>query len=169
MDTKIISKSLVMSHRQCPRRAWLESRGEVPMQYSAESTFGFEQGKAVHALARAAMPEGVMVPQALTLPAAAEVTRAWLDGGTPTLFEAGFVAGRLGVRCDLLEQADDGLLVTEVKSSGSVKPEQIEDCAIQHACLSLAGVPVKAIRIAHVDGTTRGLLVFSAISDGTKS
>lgn len=148
MDT-LTSKTLVQSHRQCARRAWLEAHPTVQPEYTVTGLSMLEQGKRVHAAARALRPAAVAIPTHLTLAEAAQVTRDALASGATTLIEATFVADGLGVRVDVLESDAHGLHIIEVKSGGDVHEDYLDDAAIQVACLKRAGHRVASVSIEH--------------------
>jgi len=145
----ILHKSLVQSHQQCPRRAWLEADGKVQPQFSVAGEAMLEQGKMVHAAARRALVDAVTIHTGLALPEAAAQTTLAIAGGAHTLIEAAFVAGNLGARVDILECDADGVHLNEVKSGSSLKDKYLDDVAIQFACLERAGVTVKTASITH--------------------
>lgn len=149
--TTTLSKSLVLSHRQCPRRAWLESRGEVSAEYTRTALMLQEQGQRVHEAARSLFGAAVRVPASFTMGVAAVETARALGAGATHVIEAGFVAESLGlgVRVDVLESLADGFGIVEVKSGGSVKDEYLDDVALQYACLTEAGASVRRVEIMH--------------------
>ena len=149
MSTAFLHKSIVQSHRQCPRRAWLEADGRVQPQFSAAAEAMLEQGKTVHAAARRALIGAVTIQQHLALQEAANQTAAAIAGGARTIVEAAFVAVDVGVRVDILECDADGVHLNEVKSGSGVKDKYLDDVAIQFACLERAGVTVKSASISH--------------------
>ena len=148
---RLLHKSIVLSHRQCPKRAWLESNGGVEARFGLTSLAMQEQGETVHAAARAAYPGADIIPSRMHLAAAAAQTEAVLAGGAEAVLEATFVSARMGARVDILERTSDGFEMTEVKSGGEVKEEYLEDVALQYACLTAAGVRVHRFFIQHPD------------------
>jgi len=150
MNTKtVIDKSTLQSHRQCPRRAWLEAQGTVQPKYTPSAIAMLEQGKMVHAAARGGCPGAVTIPPELKLADAALRTATTIIAGATTIIEAAFVAGTLGVRVDILQCDSDGVHVTEVKSGSELKDKYLDDAAIQYACLTEAGFKVKSVAISH--------------------
>jgi len=67
------------------------------------------------------------------------------------IFEATFQHDGVLVRADLLLPTPSGYRMVEVKSSTSVKPYHVDDCAIQSWVLHQNGIPLAAIELAHID------------------
>jgi hypothetical protein len=71
------------------------------------------------------------------------------------------------VRADVLLRGDDGPRLVEVKASTSVKPEHLEDCAIQSWVFEASPVRPRSVALAHInnqfvyqgDGDYKGLLI----------
>lgn len=154
MKTVTIYKSLVQSHRQCPRRAWLEASGVVEPKFSMSALAMMRQGGEVGAAARTAFPGHTLVSGGLPLADAAAVTDKLMADGANDIAEAAFVAGDLGVRMDMLSREGDGWKMTEVKSGGkAIDDEYLNDVAIQRHCASLAGLELKSVWVMHPDTT----------------
>ncbi len=175
MNTKrILHKSIVASHRQCPRRAWLETHGSsVQPQYSAAAQAMIDQGKAVHAAARSAAVGALNIPQSMGLEQAAIQTSVAMVAGTRHFIEAGFVAGNLGARIDLMECDPDGVHLNEIKCGSGLKSRYLDDLAIQFACVENAGFTVKSASVTHPstdkvlgeDGNRASVLVREDVTD----
>lgn len=147
----ITTKSLLQSHRQCTRRAWLEANGTVQPEFTAAAESMMAQGQRVHAAARAPLVDAVTIPSHLGLPEAAKQTRRAMDGGARTIIEAAFVAGDNGVRVDVLRCDPDGVHITEIKSGASVHDAYLDDVSIQWACVEAAGLTIKSAAVQHPD------------------
>jgi len=166
-----LSKSRLMSFRQCPRRLWLERHRpelaeEVPGQDAAFAT-GHEVGDVARQLYDPA-GDGLFIEYDQGLAAAMARTREALAGPSAApIFEATFERDGLLVRTDVLERGDTGPRLVEVKASTSVKPEHLVDCAIQSWVLESTPARPKSVSLAHVDnrfvypgdGRYQGLLV----------
>lgn len=172
MEDILIDKSLLQSHKQCARRAWLEASGEVLPERSRTAQSMIEQGEVVHSAARKKFPNATRIGS-MTLRDAAKATAEALDSGSVELLEAAFVAGQLGVRADALTFRDGTWELTEFKSGSDVKDEHLDDCAIQFEALRLAGVKVGSVRVCHPDtgrpleevGAEEGVLVFADVTE----
>lgn len=177
MYTKTLSKSKLLAHRQCPRRLWLELHRPELREDSAGAEARFLAGEQVAAVARELYDprgEGTLVDtRTLGVAQAVEATQALLSQGKP-IFEAGFAAdGALAFADVLLPDEGGGWHMVEVKSSGSVKDYQRDDVAIQSLAARAAGVPLRTVRVAHIDtswtypghGDYRGLLQEADLTD----
>lgn len=146
----VLSKSRILSARQCPKRLWLEVNEPSLAEQSGTSRAILSTGVSIGELARKVLaPGGVLIegPSAQ----AAEKTSQLLSAPNVTLHEATFGASQVFVRSDLLWQHDGQLSVAEVKSGSKVKPYHIEDCAIQYWVLREAGYPPETFSLAHIN------------------
>ncbi len=169
-----LSKSKLLSHRQCPKRLWLELNRPDLAEISAATQLAFDFGHEVGDVARKLYDpagEGVLIDAQRDGFAAAFAQSRKLLASSQPIFEAGFVAeGALAFADVLLPATQDGKRVwrmIEVKSSTAVKDYHRDDIAIQAFIARSAGVPLASIALAHVDsswqyqgdGDYRGLLV----------
>ncbi|MFB0515733.1 MAG: DUF2779 domain-containing protein [Candidatus Neomarinimicrobiota bacterium] len=112
-----------------------------------------EQGLRVGELARQHFPGGVLIEfdPAYISEALADTRRA-ISQGHKTIFEGAFEFHDVLVRVDVLErQADIGWRLVEVKSSTGVKPEHIQDVAIQAYVLNGAGLETEQFHLMHLN------------------
>jgi hypothetical protein len=149
-----LSKSRLMSFRQCPRRLWLEKHRpdlavEPPGQQARFDT-GHEVGEVARRLYDAG--GGILIDYDGGLAAAMRQTReALATSPDAPVFEATFERDGLLVRADVLERGHGSVRLVEVKSSTSVKPEHVVDCAIQSWVLGATPAAPDEIALAHVD------------------
>ncbi len=154
-----LSKSRLLSFRQCPKRLWLElHRPELKVDSTAARA-SFQGGHELGAVARRIYdPEGrgVLVdPQVEGYDEALARSRGLLS--TPGIvFEAGAAADGAVAFADILVPIErDGRLgwhMVEVKSAGRVKDYHRDDAAIQAYVFRAAGVALDSIAVARVDG-----------------
>jgi hypothetical protein len=170
-----LSKSKLMSFRQCPRKLWLEKHrpelaGEIPGQ-EAVFALGHEVGDIARQLYDTG--GGVLIDYEAGLKAAMQRTReALAERSAAPVFEATFERAGLLIRADVLERGAAGTRLVEVKASTSVKPEHIVDCAIQSWVLDGSAARPGRVALAHVDnrfvyggdGDYAGLLVEQDLS-----
>ena len=165
-----LSKSRLMSFRQCPRRLWLEKHrpdlaAEPPGQQAR-----FDTGHEVGEVARRLYDNGrgVMIDYDDGLAAAMRSTREALEASPDApVFEATFERDGLLVRADVLQRSRGSARLVEVKASTSVKPEHVVDCAIQSWVLGATPAAPDEVALAIVDnrfiyrgdGQYEGLLV----------
>ncbi len=174
-----LSKSRLLSFRQCAKRLWLELHRPDLKRDSATTQAAYRTGNAIGAVAqRIYDPAGagaLVDAQAEGYAAALERSRRLLDGRA-TVFEAGAAAeGAIAFADILLPVAGGerpGWRMVEVKSSARVKDYHRDDAAIQAFVFRAAGVALDAIAIARVDtrfvypgeGRYDGLLVEEDLS-----
>jgi hypothetical protein len=148
-----LSKSQLLSFRQCPRRLWLEQYS--PDLAGTQAPGGaFEAGNVVGEVARRVYGrgEGLYVSFDGGLDRAIDTTRALLaQGGNAPIFEATFEHDGVVVRIDILDRSDGVPRIIEVKASTSIRDHHVLDCAIQAWTLRQLGLPVRQVAVAHID------------------
>lgn len=153
-----LSKSRLVSFRQCPKRLWLELYRRELSLVSASTEAVFRRGHEVGELAQRLFdPDGtgtVLHPFADGPDAAFTRTTELLSSDAP-IFEAGFRAEGAMAFADVLlpvkRRGRKAWQMIEVKSSGSVKAYQLEDAGIQAFVARASGLALDSIAIAHVD------------------
>ena len=150
-----LSKSRIVSGLQCERRLWLETYCREAMEIDAASQAAFDTGHEVGELARSLYGPGSLVEHVHDIDTALAETAALLacGGKRRTLFEPAFRHSDVVVRADVLKPVPGGYDLIEVKASTSVKDYHLTDCAIQAWVIEQAGIPLKHIRLAHLDNT----------------
>jgi Domain of unknown function(DUF2779) len=177
-----LSKSRLQSHRQCPKRLWLEVNGPDLNEDSAATKASYAAGNRLGEVARGifdaqgngqtfdVMADGVASVIEQTQSAIA-ATGNTLATRTP-LFEAGFEAAGARAFVDALlpvrgpPELSPRWAIVEVKSATMVKDVYLDDAAIQYFAATEAGLDLDCIAIAHVnnewvyagDGCYDGLL-----------
>lgn len=133
-----LSKSKLLSFRQCPKKLWLEVRHPELEVKPGDAAPSFAAGRAVGAVARRlydATGHGELIDVArLGYEAALHRSRQLLESGQP-VFEAGFaVEGAIAFADAMLPVEREGSLawrLVEVKSAAEVKDYHRDDAAIQ--------------------------------------
>jgi predicted RecB family nuclease len=175
-----LSKSKLLSYRQCPRRLWLETHSPELADPEASNEAAFAIGHAVGEIAQKiyGAEGGHLVPFEPSLRAAMEETQRILaDGGDAPVFEATFEHEGVLVRVDVLKRAARRPELVEVKASTSVKDVHLVDCAVQAWVLEGQGLALGRIAVAHVnrefvyagDGDYDGLLVEQDVTDQARA
>ena len=149
---KNLSKSKYVHGLQCIKLLWVEINDPSRIPPVSPSTQNvFDQGHEVGFLAQKLFPGGISL-QTDNISENLKETRASLDLQKP-LFEAAFSANRLYCRVDILNPAGDNEWdIIEVKSTNSVKAEQLEDVAFQRHCCQTAGLKINSSYIMHLNG-----------------
>jgi len=174
-----LSKSKLMAAFQCERRLWLEVHRPDFAELSAATRTAFATGHEVGNVARALYSaqhgDGPTLEYEGGLGQALSATQHLLADPKDArpIYEATFRHRGILVRLDVLLREPSGIQLIEVKSSTSLKPEHITDCAIQAWVARGAGLNFRKISLAHIDnrfvypggGDYQGLLVEHDITD----
>jgi hypothetical protein len=147
-----LSKSRLMDFLQCPKKLYLRTHHPELAEDSADAMQSFQVGHEVGDVAQSLYPDGVLIGHDNNLSLALADTRKALEEHPNTpIFEATFEHQGVLVRVDLLLPYRDGHEMIEVKSSGSVKPQYLPDCAVQSWVLKGAGINLIETTLAHID------------------
>jgi hypothetical protein len=177
MKTFRLSKSRILAGLQCPKRLYLQTHHPKLAEESAGMQARFAQGHRLGEVARDLHESGVLIGHDDALGRALAETRDVLaDRSVHTVFEATFEHGGVLVRADVLERKGGAYRMVEVKSSTSVKPYHLQDCAVQSWVVEGAGYPLKGVELAHVDssfvydgdGQYEGLLGYEDVTEAIR-
>ncbi|MCP5547199.1 MAG: DUF2779 domain-containing protein [Akkermansiaceae bacterium] len=153
-----LSKSKIISFRQCPKRLWLEiHRPELRDDSGSEAVFAI--GNQVGEIARSIYdPTGtglLIDTESMGWEAAYQRTTSWIASGEAPLFEGALrFPGALALADVMLPEgagASRRWRMIEVKSTTKVKDYQRDDIAIQAYVAEQAGVPLSSTCVAHID------------------
>lgn len=155
-----LSKSKLLSSRQCAKRLWLEVHNPQAKEDSAATEQGYRTGNQVGDIARQIYDpknEGALInAQVEGFDQAFARTQSLLGSSQP-IFEAGFKAAGALAFADVLLPVKAGKQtkwrMVEVKSSASVKDYHHDDVAIQSFVAREAGVALATVSLAHIDNT----------------
>jgi Domain of unknown function(DUF2779) len=168
-----LSKSKLISFRQCPKRLWLEIHHPELRVDSAATQASFSVGNVVGEVAQQIydpLKIGVTLDAQRDGYAATFQRSMDLLVNAQPIFEVGYTAHQAFAFADaMLPEELNGRRVwrmVEVKSSTRVKDYHRDDAAVQSTLARHAGVPLSAIALAHIDsdfvyqgeGDYRGLL-----------
>ena len=151
-----LSKSKLMSARQCLKRLHLEVNRPDLVIHSAATETAFKTGNAVGDIAHQVYgnEDAVVIPYEGGMPHALKKTARLVgEGPRYPIFEATFQHGGVLVRVDALLPDGDAWRIVEVKASTSVKDEHVFDCAAQRWVFEGLGHELTSIALAHVDNT----------------
>ncbi|MCX7960970.1 MAG: DUF2779 domain-containing protein [Burkholderiales bacterium] len=162
-----LSKSKLVSGRQCPRRLWLEVHRPDLLEADSGTEQLFAFGHRLNEVARSLEPDGTLIGHGDDPGRALVETRAALaQPGDRTLFEPAFVHEGILVRADILRRRKGRHALVELKASTEPKPHHAFDCAVQAYVIEGSGLQLGEIALAHVNsefvypggGDYRGLL-----------
>lgn len=151
-----LSKSKILSLRQCEKKLWLEVHHKELATESAAARKNFAIGDQVGAVSRQIYdPTGtgtLIDPFATGFTAAFALTETLLAHRQP-IFEAAFsMAGGLVLADVLLPgNANDAWRMIEIKSSTAVKDYHLDDVAIQYYVATKSGLNLESIALGHID------------------
>jgi len=153
-----LSKSRFVAGLQCAKQLWWrvhEPEAEELVPDPATERI-FARGHQVGAAAREHVPGGVLID----LPhwdvhGRVAATRAALGRGERVIYEASFLEDGVFVSIDILERRGDTFVLSEVKSTTSVKEEHLPDVAIQLHVARRAGVDVRRAELMHLNRDCR--------------
>ncbi|MFN2269007.1 MAG: DUF2779 domain-containing protein, partial [Desulfonatronovibrio sp.] len=170
-----LSKSKILSGIQCPKRLWLEVHRPDLLEYDQATLTRMNAGHQVGELAcKYLAPKGLYIGLENSFGHALEETAKHFDSDTAKpLYEATFVHDGVLVRSDIVVPTKSSLMVTEVKSSTSVKEYHLWDCAVQYWVINGLGRKVRSIKVAVIDssfvypggGDYQGLMRIKDVTD----
>ena len=149
-----LSKSKYLSAFQCEKKLWLEFHDRdkaTPISEVQQAIFS--QGHFVGELARDEYPGGTLIDSDyLDIPKGLEITQNELAKDPPAIFEAFFQFNDVLVRPDIMVNNGDGTWdFIEVKSSTTLKPENIRDVAIQSYVISGCRIKIRKSYLMHLN------------------
>lgn len=149
-EVPLLTKSDYTAGLHCPKRLYLRKYARELEELSEGSRARMIDGQEVGVLAREAFPGGVLVEGRTD--DALHTTRIFMEEAH-TIFEAVFAASGRLAKVDVLQRADGGWRVIEVKSSKQPKegekpkPEHIEDLTFQVLVLRESGVNISSAHL----------------------
>ena len=156
IDRQPVSKSRYLLGLRCHKLLWLDEHDRDETPPDAESRFRMDEGTAVGVRARAFAGEGVLIKSPdFAREQKLDETRRAMESGAPLIFEATFSAAGAIVRTDIIRRMPDGFDLIEVKSSTSVKEEQLAEVAMQLFVLRAAGLTVPRAFVMHLNKDCR--------------
>ena len=147
-----LSKSRITAWRQCPKRLWLQIHRRELLEESDQVKRLYQIGNEIGEIAQQFCPNGILIEDQDNLSAAIASTKSALAAYPDhPIFEATFQHDGLLVRADVLLPTRKGYRMTEVKSSASVKPYHVDDCAVQAWVLKQNKIRLATVELAYID------------------
>jgi hypothetical protein len=152
-NTVYLSKSLFIRGLQCHKALYLHKyHPELKDEVSEEQEALFNTGYEVGNYAKQLFPGGIEIPyDGLTHSEQIEKTRAEIEKGTKTIYEAAFSHNGVFVKVDILHRGPEGWEIFEVKSSTGIKYVHLDDIAVQYYVLAGSGLSVSRAHLVHIN------------------
>ena len=148
-----LTKTTYVEGLDCDRRLWLNAhKREAKTPPDAAVQRLFQQGQEVDHAAREQFPDGVTMPHHFRrTEEALAATAVAIKAGERCLFQAAFEHDGVLIVADILERIEDGWHLVEVKMTSEVKPEHLNDLAVQRYVLEEVGLKVRRASIMHIN------------------
>ncbi len=156
-----LSKSKIISYRQCPKRLWLEiHRPELKDDSASEAVFaiGNQVGDKAQEVYNTDGTGALIDINEIGWPEAFARTEQLLCEGKSIIFEAAMRAKGALALADVMipvpdDNGDKGLQwdMIEVKSAAGVKDYHRDDIAVQSFIATASGVSLSSVSLAHID------------------
>jgi hypothetical protein len=151
-----LTKSRYMLGLQCPKLLWLSiNKPEEGAETDEATQHRFDVGHRIGEYARLRFDGGVLIAEDhMHLSDAVRSTKAAVENGAPSIFEATEKYDTVLCRADILERVSrkgNTWDIVEVKMSGDVKDPHYDDLAIQRYCFEKAGYSIRNTRLMHID------------------
>jgi len=154
--THRLSKSRFLSGYQCQKKLWLEKhQHDLKTPFSNSQQRILDSGTHVGELATEHFPGGVLIgADHLHVQEALKETTIALEQDASPLFEGCFIYDDILVRPDIMVREQDATWkLIEVKSTTSVKDENIVDVAVQKYVLEGCGLKISSSHLMHIDNS----------------
>lgn len=151
---RFISKSKYLLGIQCHKLLWLAfNRPELIPAPSQSQQRIFDQGTEIGELARQRFPGGFLIEADHTqIPEAISQTQQAIENGREIIFEGAFNNDGIFARPDVIQrQANGRWNIIEVKSSTTVKEENIHDVAVQSYATLNSGIVIDKKFLMHIN------------------
>jgi len=149
-----LSKSTYMRGCQCVKSLWLHRHAPALRDEISEQQAGiFNSGTSVGELARDLFPGGVDASPTTAYEYQHSVmdTARYIAEGHTVIYEAAFQYNGILAALDILVKKGGKWYGYEVKSSTAVKPQFIDDVALQYFVIHGAGIQLEDIFLVHVN------------------
>ena len=151
MGSKLLTKSKYIAGLQCDKLLWIKVNDPTKiLEVSPGQQAIFDQGHEVGGLAVKLFPAGVDLFEYSFIDNIKQTQKVIAE--RKTIFEAGIMADRLYARADILVPVDNDMWdIVEVKSSTSVKDENIHDVAFQKYCYEKSGLKIRKCFLMYIN------------------
>ena len=150
----LLSKSTFISGLQCNKKLYLSKKyKDLASLRTAAAEAIMKQGTSMGELAQFVFPNGKdATPEHYWdyAPSIAQ-TKAWIEAGEPTIYEAAFQANSVLAALDILIHKNGERIALEVKSSTGVKEYHLNDAALQFWVMEQVGFKPDRFFIMHIN------------------
>jgi hypothetical protein len=148
-----LSKSRFIRGLQCHKSLWLyQYKPELRTLPDEALQAIFDAGTDVGLLAQKLFPGGIAIDfEDSSFPEKIEKTKALMERGVKTIYEATFQYDGVLVMVDILHKGKHGWEVYEAKSTTQVKDVHLPDLAIQYYVLTGCGLPISKASLVHIN------------------
>lgn len=151
-----LSKSDYMLYLRHPAWLWIKKHAKhllPPVDASLQARF--DEGHAFEPYAEALFTDLVRLgfSDFESYRALPSLTLETWQNGARAVAQGRYEDGPITCISDVVSRDGDGFVLTEIKSSTSVKPEHTFDLSFQRVVLEAAGYPITRCEVAHVDRT----------------
>ncbi|MFP6665035.1 MAG: DUF2779 domain-containing protein [Deltaproteobacteria bacterium] len=150
----MLSKSRFIYGRQCHKHLWWRCHDPKSPELVPDPSRRalFARGHRVGAEACRHIPGGFQVPfDGRQRKRSVAATAKAIAEGVEILYEAGFEHEGVFAAIDILVKEGEGWVLVEVKSTTGVKPQYIEDAAVQTWIARASGIPVTRVELMHLN------------------
>jgi len=148
----MLSKTKFVKGEQCERALWLYVHRPEAAIYSEAQLRIFKKGNTVGELARKKFPGGILaVDNRLPGADSARRTRELIEAGVETIYEATFIHDDVLAAIDVLTRKDGQWHLYECKSTTEVKPQHINDVALQYHVVTNQGLTVADASVMYLN------------------
>lgn len=145
---RLLTKTGLMKGFQCPKQLYLQLNHPELAQKDNNDKIK-KEGTEIGIIAQQLFPSGFLISEKDPIKALSDTEIALKNN--KVIFEAAFKYEDLYFRADVFEQTNEGVILTEVKSSTDVKSYQVQDASIQALILTKLGYKIKNVIICHVN------------------
>jgi hypothetical protein len=152
---KILSKTKILRGFRCLKMSYLTvHHPELESPITPDKQDLFDQGVAVTVEARTLFPGGVLIDNdPWDFAGSLKKTKFHIENGNEVIFEAAFEYNGFYARVDVISYSKESKRwsIYEVKSSTRVKPEYLDDIALQVWIIAKSGLAIENIFIMHLN------------------
>jgi hypothetical protein len=150
-NTFTISKSRYTRGLQCHKSLWLRTHKPDLREESKAILASTSQGNEVGVQAQKFFPKGKLIPfDGVSFAEQIRMTQETMTTAK-VIYEAAFSYDGVFVKADIMRKVASGWELYEVKSSGEVKDEHLDDVAVQYHVIAGSGLTLSKVFVTHLN------------------